>query len=133
AGAAPRGLPPVEPHCEVAAAGAGIRRQGGDRRRRAVELPAAVIGYHQGRRPVLDRGASVLDIEDALEDELAGPQAFNPFDVFPTQSRIELLRDPFRQYRDTAHAGMMANNIAERLALAAGDAERPCRLGGDVD
>src|SRR6516225_3667686 len=89
-----------------------------------------MIGYDQRRRAGLNRNAGILDIENAFENELARPQAFDPFDVFPAQARIELLCDPFRQ---DAHARIMAGNIAERLALAASDAQQPCWFGSDVD
>src|SRR5262249_4486686 len=129
----PRGDAAVEHPLERGAARGGNRGKGGDRRRRAVELGAAVIGHDQSRRSGLDRDAGVLDIENAFKDELAGPQALDPFDVLPAQTRIELLGDPFREHGDAAHAGIMPGNVAEGLALAAGDAERPCRFGGDVD
>ena len=42
-------------------------------------------------------------------------------------------RDPGRQRRDVGAARRIAREIAEGLALAARDAERPARLGRDVD
>ena len=73
------------------------------------------------------------DVEDALEDQLAGPDLLDPLDVFPAQGRVELLRGPLRQLVDVLHALHVAGEIAEGLALAHEDAERPGRLAGDVD
>ena len=95
----------VEHDLDVGAERVGDRRQHGNRRRRAVELAAAVIGHDQRRRAGLCRNAGVLDVENALEDELAGPKTLDPLDVLPAQRRIELLGDPLRQHRDVRHAG----------------------------
>ena len=95
------------------------RRQRRDRRRRAVELAAAVIGDDERRGAGLGGDARILDVEDALEDELARPQALDPFDVLPVQRRIELAGDPLRQRIDVLHAADVAGEVAEGLALAA--------------
>jgi len=47
-----------------------------DRGRRAVELTAAVIGHDQSRGAGLHADARILDVEDAFENELAGPKGF---------------------------------------------------------
>src|SRR5215510_5947151 len=62
-----------------------------------------------------------VDVEDALEDELAGPEAADPFDVLPIQRRIELVRGPLRQRIDVLHAAHVAGEVAEGLAPAAQD------------
>ena len=55
-----------------------------------------VGGRRDWRRPARWRRSwprpGVLHVEDALEDQLAGPEAADPFDVLPAQGRIELAR-----------------------------------------
>ena len=108
-------------------------RQRRDRRRRAVELPPAVIGDDERGCAGLGRGPGILDVENALEDELARPQAPDPIDVLPVQRRIELAGGPLRERVHVLHAPHVAGEIAEGLALALEDRKRPCRLDGDVD
>ncbi len=66
-----------------------------DRRRRAVELPAAVIGDDDGGGTGAGRDPGIFHIEYALDDQLAGPQAADPLDILPAESGIELRRGPF--------------------------------------
>src|SRR5262249_7380623 len=107
--------PPTAPH--------GLHALGhrGDRGGRAIELPAAVIGAHERAGAGLGGRARILDVEDALENELARPQAADPLDVLPTQRRIELAGGPLRQRRDIFHAAHMAGDVAEGFSLAAQD------------
>ncbi len=115
----------VEHHLDVGADRIDDLRQRRDRGRRAVELTAAVVGDHDRARAGLGREPRVLDIEHALEDELARPQAPDPLDVLPGERRIELRRDPRRQRLHIGAAADVAGEIAEGLALAAQHAERP--------
>src|ERR1700704_1987854 len=129
----PRADAAVEHHLDLRAHGVDDLRQRRDRRRRAVELPAAVIGDDKSRGPGLGRGPGVLDVEDALEDELARPDAAHPLDVLPAQCWIELAGGPMRKRVHVLHALHVAGEIAEGLAFAPEDRERPGRLGRDVD
>src|SRR6185503_19072405 len=108
-------------------------RQRADGGWRAIKLAAAVVGYADRVGAGGHRDLGVIDVEDAFEDQLARPQAFDPFDVLPRQRRIELARRSGRQRIDVLHAFHVAGEVAEGLALAAQDGECPRRLGGDVD
>src|SRR4029077_6633077 len=71
--------------------------------------------------------------ENALEDELAWPEARDPLDVLPGQARAPLRAWPFRPGSDILDAADMAGEVAEGPAPAARDAQRPCRFGRDFD
>ena len=77
----------IEQHLDLGADGFDNSRQHRDRRWRAVQLPAAVIGDHDRRRAGLGCGPGVLDVENALDDQLARPDAPDPFDILPVQRR----------------------------------------------
>ena len=64
---------------------------------------------------------------------LPGQILLDPLDVLPVQRRIELVVGPLRERCDVLHALHVAGEIAEGLAPAHQHAERPARLGGDVD
>src|SRR5262249_58941935 len=74
----------------------------------AVELASAVIGDHERACAHLGGGPGVFDVEDALEDELARPEAADPLDVLPAQCRIELPGGPLRQRIDVFHPAHVA-------------------------
>ena len=92
-----------------------------------------MVGDHQRLRTGLRRLLRIFDVENAFEDQLAGPDAADPVDVFPVQRGIELRRDPRAQRGNVIGALEMANEIAEGAALAAQDACDPCRLGGEIE
>jgi hypothetical protein len=75
----------VEHDLDLRADGVDDFRQHLDRGRRAVELAAAMVGDHDRLRAGLGGELGVLDVEDALEDQLARPDAADPVDVFPVQ------------------------------------------------
>src|SRR5580700_5889836 len=107
----PRADTAVEHDLNFGAERVGDRRQHGDRGCRTVELAAAVIGDHDRRRAGLGRDARSLDVEDAFEDELAGPQTLDPLDILPAQRRIELLDSPLRQHCHAFHAADVAGDV----------------------
>src|ERR1035437_3237582 len=72
-------------------------------------------------------------VENAFQDQLAGPDLLDPLDVLPAQRRIELLADPLGELVDVFHALHVAGEIAEGLALAVENAPRPSRLARHVD
>src|SRR5690606_14035885 len=69
-------------------------RQHRDRRRRAVELAAAMVGDDDRVGTGVGRHLRVLDVDDALDDQLAAPAFLDPCNVLPRQLRIELLGGP---------------------------------------
>src|SRR5262249_62435662 len=71
-------------------------RQHRYRRRRTVQLPAAMIGDDNGSCTRLGGKLGVLNVENALYDQLAWPDASYPFEVFPAQRFVELMPDPFQ-------------------------------------
>src|SRR5712671_4978956 len=81
-----------------------------------VELATAMVGDHQCARAGLGRDPRVVDIEHALENELAGPQAPDPLDVLPRQRRVELGRDPGGERFHIGAAARIAREIAEGFA-----------------
>ena len=92
-----------------------------------------MVRHHDGVGAELDRGPGVLGVEDAFQDQLAGPDLLDPLHVLPAQRRIELVADPLGELVDVIHALHVTGEIAERLALSFQDAPRPSRLAGDVD
>ena len=44
-----------------------------------------MVGDHQRLRAGLGGFLGILDIENPFEDQLAGPEAADPLDVFPVQ------------------------------------------------
>src|SRR5216684_7679346 len=84
----------VEQHLEPVADRVGDRRQRRDRGTGAVELAAAVVRHHEAVDPRGGGGPGVLDVEHALEHELARPQRAHPFDVAPVERAVEILVRP---------------------------------------
>ena len=56
-----------------------------------------MVGDHQRLRAGLGGYLGVLDVENALEDQLARPDAADPVDILPVQRGVELRSGPFRQ------------------------------------
>jgi hypothetical protein len=79
----------VQPHLGVVPDLVDDLRQQLDRRRRAVELPTAVIGQQHRVGPVCDDVTGVVDVLDALHHELAGPHFADPVQVVEIQRRVE--------------------------------------------
>ena len=90
----------VEHDLDLVADRVGDFRQHLDRGRCAVELPSAMVGDHERLRAGLGGFIGILDIENAFEDQLARPDAADPFDVFPVQRGVELRRDPVAERND---------------------------------
>ena len=108
-------------------------RQSGDRCRRAVELPPAVVGHDDPISANRDRGSRVIDVEDALDDEFAGPQAANPFHVAPVERLVEMLGGPLaRAHHADAALIQIGLDVSERLAVTHEHAKSPAGLGRDV-
>jgi hypothetical protein len=83
---------------------------------RAVELPAAVIGHDDAVDTRGGGGLGVLDVEHALEHQLARPEAADPFDVAPAQRPVEILVRPRARLLDSDAALEIGLDIPERLA-----------------
>src|ERR1700722_20520141 len=93
-----------------------------------------MVRHDEGRRAAPGGGARILGVKNAFKDELARPQALDPFDVLPTQRRVKLAGDPHRERIDVLFvAADIAGEIAERSASRARHARQPCRLAGDVE
>ena len=92
-----------------------------------------MVGDHQRLRAGLGRFLGVLDIEDALEDQLARPDAADPVDILPVQRGVELRRGPVRQRGDVVGDLDVADDVAESAALSAQHAGHPGRLGREID
>ena len=103
----------VEHHLDVRADRIGDGRQHGDRGRRAIELPAAVIRDHERGSAKSAHDPGILDVKDALDDQLAGPDAADPLHILPVQGLVELGLDPLRQRRDPLNALDPARQVAE--------------------
>ena len=122
----------VEPHFDLAVHRLHNLRQRPDRRDRAVELAAAVVGDHDRVGPRLRRELRVLGVEDALDDQLAAPELLHPLHVFPRQRRVELPGDPLRQGGEALRIRDAAFEVAEGFSLAAQHVQRPARFGQDI-
>src|SRR5262249_45959522 len=109
------------------------RRKRRDRGWGAVELASAMVRHHDRVRAELHSRSGIFDVEDALDDEFARPDFLDPLDVFPVQCRIELVIGPLGERCDILHAFNVAGKIAEGLALAFENAERPAGFCGDFD
>src|SRR5439155_16676146 len=105
------------------------RRQRFDAGRRAIELAAAVVADDQRIGARRHRQLGVLDVEDALEDQLAAPALLDPLDVAPVELRVELPGRPFGQRPQVAHALDVADDVAELAPAGAEHAEAPARFG----
>ena len=92
-----------------------------------------MVGHHQRLRAGLGGFLGVLDVENALQDQLARPDAADPLDVLPVQRGVELRRDPGSERGDVVGALEMTGEIAEGAALAAQHAGDPGRLGGEIE
>ena len=77
----------VEQDLDLVADRVGDRRQRADRRRRAVEVVAAVVGHRDRGDAGVDGAAGVVDAHDALEHERAVPLLAQPGDVVPGRRR----------------------------------------------
>src|SRR5262249_23675411 len=97
------------------------------------ELAAAVIRDHDRIGAGVDGGARVVRVEDALEDELARPQASHPGDIAPGKSRDELTGDPLRKRRHVIADAQPSAEIAEIAARRAQHAQNPARLAQHIE
>src|SRR4029077_19888659 len=100
---------------------------------RAVELPAAVIGHDD---PVDARGGGglgVLDVEHALEHQLARPQAANPLDIAPAQRAVEILVRPSPGLFDPDPALEIGPDVPEGLAPTNQHLDEPGGFRGNVE
>src|SRR5438046_344775 len=92
-----------------------------------------MVGDDDRLRAGLDREFSVLDVEDALEDQLARPDAADPVDVLPVQRGVGLRGGPFGQPVQILGAFDVADDVAEAAALAAQHPGDPGGLAGEVE
>src|SRR5438552_1964978 len=63
----------IHPHLDALSDGLDDRRQRANRRRRTVELPAAMVGNDERIGARIGREASVLRVQDALQDQFPAP------------------------------------------------------------
>ena len=84
-----------------------------------------MIGDDDRRGAGLGGDLRIVDVENALDDQLARPDAADPLDVLPAEGVVELGGRPFGQRPDVLHALHMAGEIAEGPALARQDAVDP--------
>jgi hypothetical protein len=106
--------------------------QGADAGLGAVELAAAVVADDDRVCPRVGRELGILDVHDALEDELATPALFDPLDIGPVERGVELLRRPRRQAAHVGHAFDVPHDVAELPPWRAQHAPAPTRLGHHV-
>src|SRR5262249_40367389 len=77
-----------------------------------VELPAAVVGDDDAIRADAGRGARILRIEYALDDERSLPAGTDPIQILPADGGIEIDPEP-------AHVVIQAAGLAQdRLQIA---------------
>ena len=88
-----------------------------NRRRRTVQLAAAVIGHHNRIRPVFDRQLRIFRFHNPFNNQLTAPQILNSGNIVPAQARVELFGSPRRQRRQIADVFRMADDIAESSPL----------------
>ena len=67
-------------------------------RRRAVELAPAVVGDEDRVGAGADRHLRILDVHDALDDQLARPQRAHPFERLQVERAVELAFAPARPF-----------------------------------
>src|SRR5208283_424132 len=115
----------VEVNLRPAADRINYLRQNADRRRRAVQLPSAVVGDDDGVGAVVDGLPRVFGIEHALDDDPDAKPLFDPADVLPGERRIELRIRPCGELTEIVYVLHMAHEIAEGAPLRAQHAERP--------
>src|SRR5690606_14771763 len=72
----------------------GNRRQRSRAGQYAIELTAAVVGYHYTVGTKAHRIAGVFRIENALDHHRAVPEVTNPLQIFPGDGRIEVGTQP---------------------------------------
>ena len=72
-------------------------RQGVDAGLGAIQLTTTMVGDDEGIRATLHRQASVFDVLNAFQNELAAPELFHPFHIGPIERRVELATGPFAQ------------------------------------
>ena len=77
----------VEQHLDLVADRVDDRRQRADRRRRAVEVVAAVVGDRDRVGADLDRAAGVVGVHHALDQKRAAPLLAQPGEVLPGRLR----------------------------------------------
>ena len=80
----------VEDHLEAVAGGVDDLLEHVERRRREVELPAAVVADHDGGRADVGRALRILAGHDALDREWAAPFLDHPLGVLPGDAAVDL-------------------------------------------
>ena len=83
----------VDQHRDAAFDRLGHGRQSADRGDRAVQLAAAVVGDDHAVDAVIDRGARLVRMQDALQEQRPRPDLAQPGDIAPAQRRVEQVVD----------------------------------------
>src|SRR5450755_240540 len=92
-----------------------------------------MIADNQRVGPGRHRKPGILDVEDALEDQLATPALLDPLDIIPVEARVELIVRPVGQRSDVGHALDVADDVAKLVLARTQHAEAPARLGHHVE
>ena len=123
----------VHPHFDIVSDGGNDTGQGADGGGGAVELAAAVVGYHDGGRAAFHGGFGVFRLHNAFDDEFAAPFVFDAGHVVPAQAGVELFGRPGGEGAHVAHAFNVAFDVAEAAPLGVEHAQAPFGLGGEVE
>ena len=121
----PRRTPPSQMISMRPPSACGDRRDEVDRRRRRVELAAAVVRQRDGVDAVVGGEDGIGDALDALDHDRARPHRAQPLDVGPRQVGIELAVDVRRQ-RDGVACRRRARHRRVRPRWRSGS-DRPAR------
>ena len=120
----------IHQHGQVIAHRFGNRRQRLGRGEHPVELAAAMVGDHDAVGPETHRVLGVLRVEDALDDHRAFPEFADPFQVFPTDRRVEVVGQPANVVLQVGGFAQVFGDIAQVVGAAhQAHIEGPLRLG----
>ena len=124
----------VENHLEPVAGGVDDLLEHVERRRREVELPAAVVADHDGGRADVRRALRVLARHDALDREWAAPLLDHPLGVLPRDAAVDLRVQELNDAAELLAAGRRPVRDVRDLDLRRREVlVDPLRLHRDVD
>ena len=108
--------------------------EGGHGRGHGVELPPAVVGHDDPVHPRVDRSASVVGVEHALDHELRRPVLAHPRDVVPRDAGVELHVHPPAEGRRGVRVRHRLLQVAEGVRPSAqGHVTDPAGVRGEVE
>ncbi len=113
----------VDQHRHAAFDRLGHARQSPDRGHRPVQLAAAVVGDDHAVDAVIDRGARVVRMQDALQEQRPRPDLAQPGDIAPAQRRVEQVVDVPGEREDVL--ALVGDVVRERDGPAARHADQP--------